>query len=946
MAKQFFNLFGFSIIKDGGDEVATSVVTPDTEDGSIVTNQLAGHNVLGNTYMLAFDQDGQIRNEMDLIRRYREIARYPEISEAINDIVNEAIVVDDSENSLKLNLDGLKVSDALKRKILAEFDVVLSKLNFREEGHEIFEKWYVDGKIFIHIILDDNTKNGITELRFIDPRKIKKIKNLIKGTVQYGVDVIKEIQEYYLYNDKGIADSTTSGVRLSPDSIVYCHSGLIDTQTGLVQSHIHKAIRPANQLKMLEEAVVIYRYTRAPERRVFYIDVGNLPKGKAEQYVTDMMNKFKNKLQYDAVTGDVADSKRHLCLDMNTRVPLLDGRVLSISEISTEMEVTPEKKLWAYSCDPITGEFAPGLITWAGVARKDAQVMRLTLDNGETITCTPDHKFPVWNKGLVKAEDMLVGESLVPHYNKEEPVVPFEGASKYQQIFDNKNKKWIFTHRAVSDWKDVIGIDNTLVFAEDRVSKKTVHHIDINKWNNSPENLVRMNNLDHKALHKDISTRNGNAARDLGLGYFNREHPNYILWHTKAGKIGGVISSETGKSAENWQKGRSVFSQNMQDVDYKKWFTSRQVEGWTLNHREVASDHAKNRNLSKLGNDFKSEQYKDKNSQVSKNHKKKYTTEYPQELTSMIVEGVKLGMDKKTVLAHINSSVDIIQKFVELNKTKVMGGQKDYTKLNLCDIGRIMQATEYGSVANLKEALKFRNHKITKVEWLDERMDTGCLTIDGNEEFHKYHTFALASGVYTGNQMMEDFWMPRRGDKSTEITTLPGGQGLGDLSDLDYFKDKLYRSLNVPKSRFAQDTGFQIGRSDTVSRDEIKFQKFISKIRNKFQNIFLDILRVQLISRGVFTNKDWDQFKSEFRIEFNKDNHFTELKENEILNTRVQTALQLDPFVGKYISKAYIQKKIMKFTDLEIKDIQRQIELELASEPAPEDEGAAQAPTN
>ena len=296
MSNPILNFFGFSIKKPDGDRVATSVVTPDLEDGQIVTNQLAGHNVLGNTYMLAFDQDGQIKNEIDLIRRYRDIARFPEISEATNDIVNEAIVVDDSESSVKLNLDNVKVSDALKRKILAEFEVILSKLNFREEGHEIFEKWYVDGKIYMHIILDDKTQNGIIEIRQIDPRKIKKIKNIVKGTVQSGVEVIKEIQEYYLYNDKGIVDSTTAGVRLSPDSVVYCHSGLIDSQTGLVQSHLHKAIRPANQLKMLEEAVVIYRYTRAPERRVFYIDVGNLPKGKAEQYVSDMMNKFKNKL--------------------------------------------------------------------------------------------------------------------------------------------------------------------------------------------------------------------------------------------------------------------------------------------------------------------------------------------------------------------------------------------------------------------------------------------------------------------------------------------------------------------------------------------------------------------------------------------------------------------------------------------------------------------------
>jgi hypothetical protein len=209
---------------------------------------------------------------------------------------------------------------------------------------------------------------------------------------------------------------------------------------------------------MLEESVVIYRYTRAPERRVFYIDVGNLPKGKAEQYVNDMMNKFKNKLSYDAVTGDLVDSKRHLCLDMNTKVPLLDGRTLTISEISAEMQ-SVGTQLWAYSCDPITGKFAPGKITWAGVSRPNAQVMRITLDNGETITCTPDHKFPVWNKGFVKAEDLCAGESMVPHYTRQKPIA--KGAKKnYEQIFENETGKWQYTHRAVSNWKDAFGAAN------------------------------------------------------------------------------------------------------------------------------------------------------------------------------------------------------------------------------------------------------------------------------------------------------------------------------------------------------------------------------------------------------------------------------------------------------------------------------------------------------
>lgn len=485
-----FNFFGFTIKRTEEDkQLPRSVVPPDISDGSIVVNNNLGSGILGDTYTLAFDPDGQIRNEIDLIRRYRELSRYPEVAEAIEDIVNEVIVIDGDDTPVNINLDHLKVSDGIKKKITEEFYKILTLLNFTDEGYELFERWYIDGKIYFHIILDEKHENGIKELRLIDPRKIKKIKNVIKEKQSTGVEIVKEIQEYYIYNDKGINDSTSNGVKLSLDSVVYCHSGLLDSQTGLIQSYLHKAIKPANQLKMLEEAVIIYRYTRAPERRVFYIDVGNLPKGKAEQYVTDMMNKFKNKLSYDAVTGELADSKRHL-------------------------------------------------------------------------------------------------------------------------------------------------------------------------------------------------------------------------------------------------------------------------------------------------------------------------------------------------------------------------------------------------------------------------------------------------------SMMEDFWLPRRGDKSTEITTLPGGQGLSNLDDLDYFKDKLYHALNVPKSRFNADTGFSIGRSDTISRDEIKFSKFVTKLRNKFSQVFLDIMRVQLISRGIFSSKDWEQFKEKIKIEYAKDNFFSELKENEILNARLQTVMQIDQFVGKYVSKEYVQRELMQLTDDQIKQMNSEMDAE------------------
>ena len=478
------NIFGFTIKPSSApEEKVASVVTPTNTDGSLVVNS----GVFGEAYGVAFDIDGQIKNEVELINRYRTLAAYPEVSEAVEDIVNEAISINPDEPVCEISVDSLPVPPAIKKKITEAFEEVLTLLEFNNKGHEIFERWYVDGKVYYQILLDvDKPKNGIQELREIDPRKIKKIKNIKKKRLPNGVEVIDEVEEYFLFNDQGITNTTTAGIRLSPDSVAMATSGIIDQTNGLILSNLHKAIKPANQLKMLEDAVVIYRIVRAPERRVFYVDVGGLPKGKAEQYVTDIMNKFKNKLVYDAHTGEVADAKKH-------------------------------------------------------------------------------------------------------------------------------------------------------------------------------------------------------------------------------------------------------------------------------------------------------------------------------------------------------------------------------------------------------------------------------------------------------TSMMEDFWMPRRdGGKGTEITTLPGGQGLGQLDDLDYFKDKLYHSLNVPVSRMKPDTSFSLGRSNEVSRDEIKFAKFIDKQQSKFSRLLLEALRIQLISKGIINSSDWESFNQKIRVKFARDNYFSELKEVEILNNRAQAASQMDALVGKYYSREWIQRKILRLSDAEIKEIEKQ----------------------
>jgi hypothetical protein len=480
-------LFGFEI-KRKEEQDLPSVVTPNAAaDGSTVIN--TGVNA-GGYYGMVMDLEGVIKNENDLIRRYREVSQYSDCDGAIEDIVNEAIVADEDKKPVEITLDEVKVSEPIKKKIREEFGNILDLLKFDERAHETFRTWYIDGRLYYQILINqESIKDGIVELRFIDPRKVRRIKNIKKEKQgATGIEVVKEIEEYYLYNDKGITEQTTQGVKLALDSVVYCPSGYVDQNTGMMMSYLHKAIKPVNQLKMIEDALVIYRISRAPERRIFYVDVGNLPKLKAEQYVSDIMNKFRNKIVYDATTGETRDDRRHL-------------------------------------------------------------------------------------------------------------------------------------------------------------------------------------------------------------------------------------------------------------------------------------------------------------------------------------------------------------------------------------------------------------------------------------------------------SMMEDFWMPRReGGKGTEITTLPGGQNLGEIQDIEYFQQKLYHSLNVPISRLQQQQGFSIGRSTEISRDEVKFNKFIVRLRKKFSMLFSHALRVQLIAKNIIKPEEWDDIVSKIKYDYLEDNHYSELKDAEILAQRVQVLQQLDPFVGKYYSQAWIRKNVLRLDDEEIEQIEKEIE--------------------
>ena len=321
-----FTLGGKDVVKQQpGDQAAIALPTESMDDGAVTITQ----NAYYGTYV---DLEGAVRNELELITRYREMSNHPELDQAIDDIVNEAITHDATGRTVDIVLDKLKQPESVKRKIAEEFENVLKMLNFSNLADDLFKRWYIDGRIYYQVIVDESRpKEGIQELRYIDPRKIRKVREIQKERdPKTGAQIIKSVAEYYTFNDRGTTTQTytaqvNQGVRIAPDAIINVNSGLMDAKNTFVISYLHKAIKPLNQLRMIEDAVVIYRLSRAPERRVFYIDVGNLPKGKAEQYLRDIMIKYRNKMVYDSSTGELRDDRKHLSMLEDFWLPRREG---------------------------------------------------------------------------------------------------------------------------------------------------------------------------------------------------------------------------------------------------------------------------------------------------------------------------------------------------------------------------------------------------------------------------------------------------------------------------------------------------------------------------------------------------------------------------------------------------------------------------------------------
>ena len=321
------NIFGFEITRARPPQSEKSFVAP-SDDGGVQSIRAGGYY---GTYL---DIEGVANSEAQLIKRYRDIAMMADVDAAIEDIVNDSIANLDDEPALKLDLDHTGLSSSIKNKIHSEFEYILSLLQFNDRAQDYFRRWYIDGRMYFHKVIDtEKPQDGIKDIRYIDPRKMTKVKEVKKEKNEQGVSFVKSTEEFFLYNEKGIASrpgqytptASDNALKITKDAIVYCPSGLIDQDKNIPVSYLHKAIRPANQLRMMENAAVIYRITRAPERRIFYVDVGNLPSNRAEQYLKDIMDRYRNKLVYDANTGEIRDDKKFMSMLEDFWLPRREG---------------------------------------------------------------------------------------------------------------------------------------------------------------------------------------------------------------------------------------------------------------------------------------------------------------------------------------------------------------------------------------------------------------------------------------------------------------------------------------------------------------------------------------------------------------------------------------------------------------------------------------------
>jgi hypothetical protein len=649
------------------------------------------------------------------------------------------------------------------------------------------------------------------------------------------------------------------------------------------------------QKELLEDSIIIYRVQRAPERRIFYIDVGDMPAHQAMSHVERVKNEIHQR-RIPSKTGggsNMMDAQYNpLCLSLDTTVPLLDGRTLPLTELITEYQNGIEN--WTYSCDPITGKIVPGNITWAGVTRKNTQVVKLHMDDGSTVTVTPDHKIPVLGKGFVEAQHLTAEDSLVSFKTREQGLSSSSSDRTYTQIYDHESNSWEYSHRIVGKFFRNIQKHQEFTYLPENkdAHKNIVHHKDFNRYNNDPRNLQWMNKEDHVKYHSEQ-----NMWQHLTVDESDRIKAK-ISTSVKALWASGVYDVNNIKNAQK----KFVYLRN-NDEQFKATYKiaqSKSRKNFLKNNPEFITDVL----LPNLG----------KWSETIPNQTKVYTFAQLQAIYDL---AAKHDFKMKNMVLASDDHGPVLSAIKETNTPESGKNFKINTnKLTQQVIYNTIHHFGYKNWMDFKRKKCEFNHRVVSIEWLDELQDTGTITIDGDEKWHNHHTFPVNGSIFVKNSIMEDYFFAQTAEgRGSKVDTLPGGDNLGDIDDLKFFNNKLARGLRIPSSYLptGPDDGtasINDGRQGTAFIQEYRFTQYCRRLQRMVQPTFDKEFKLFLKHRG------YEIDSSQFVLNFVEPQSFSDYREIEINGARAGVFGQLEGV--EYLSKRFALKKYLQLTDDEI----------------------------
>jgi hypothetical protein len=661
------------------------------------------------------------------------------------------------------------------------------------------------------------------------------------------------------------------------------------------KSELDSIFKTYKQKELLEDSIIIYRVQRAPERRIFYIDVGDMPVHQAMSHVERVKNEIHQRRIPTRSGGgsSMMDAQYNpLCLAMDTEIPLLDGRTLTIEQLAEEYSNGIEN--WTYSCDPITGKIVPGNITWAGVTRKDAQVIKLHLDDGLSVTVTPDHKVPVLGKGFVEAQYLTENDSLISFKTREQGLSSSSSDRTYTQVYDHEENDWVYAHRMVGTFFRAINKHQEFTYLPENVDahKNIIHHKDFNRYNNDPRNLQWMNQEDHIRYHSEQNMWNHISLEEADRIRKKISTTVKYLWTTGVYDINNIYAAQR-KSVwmrQNDERVKASYAKNM-SASRKKF----------LENNSDFVDRILMPNLKKYSENYP-------------NQRKVYSFNQLQAIYDL---AAKNDFKLKDMLTDTENHNSVISAINEVNEPEDGYNYKIQTDaLTQQVIYNTIRHFGYKNWMDFKRKRDEFNHRVTKIEWLDDTQDVGTITIDGEERWQDYHTFPVNNAIFVKNSIMEDYFFAQTAEgRGSKVDTLPGGQNLGDIDDLKFFNNKLARGLGVPSSYLptGPDDGsasFNDGRVGSAFIEEFRFTQYCQRLQNILQPSFDKEFKMFLKHRGYTISS------GQFELCFTEPQNFSQYREIEIDSARANVFGSIEGV--EYLSKRFALKKYLGLTDDEI----------------------------